>query len=53
MMDRERIERVARKIARVHRDEPDGMVRAVVDGIEWGMSHQEAEHDEYPKEEKK
>lgn len=42
MMDRERIERVARKIARVHMDEPDGMVRAVVDGIEWVLTHQEA-----------
>ncbi len=53
MMDRERIERVARKIARVHMDEPEGMVRAVVDGIDWALSHQETELDEYPKEEKK
>ena len=39
-MEREKIERVARKIARVHAGEPDGTVRAVVDGIEWALSHQ-------------
>lgn len=53
MMDRERIERVARKIARVHMDEPDGMVRAVVDGIEWALSRQETGLDECPKEKEK
>ncbi len=43
MMDRERIERVARKIARVHMDEQEGMVMAVVDGIEWALSHTKTE----------
>lgn len=39
-MEKERIERVARKIARVHADEPDGIVKAVMVGIEWALTHQ-------------
>lgn len=49
-MDRETIEKAVNDYIGF---EPEGMVRAVVDGIEWAMSHQEREFDEYPKEEKK
>ena len=41
-MDKVRIERVARKIVRVHRDEPDEMDRAFAKAIEWALTHQEA-----------
>lgn len=48
-MEREKIERVARKIARVHADEPDGTVRAVVDGMEWRINSVWHSPDELPR----
>lgn len=39
-MERERIERVAAKIARIHCYEPNGIEEAVIDGIEWALTHQ-------------
>lgn len=42
-MDKKRIERGIRKIARRHMFEPDEMDRAFAKAIEWDLTHQEGD----------